>query len=350
VEAITVLGLEIAYERRGRGTPVVLLHSGASDHREWRRQLDALADEFDLVAWDAPGNGASDDPPPDWRMPEYADCLAAFAAALGLDRPHVVGLSFGGTLALEVYCRHPELPRSLVLASAYAGWAGSLPPEVVAARLEAVERDLELPPEQLTARWLPDLLTEQAPQQLREELTEIMVAFHPGGARPMVHAMAEADLRDVLPTIGVPTLLLYGDADVRSPRELAETLHAAIPGSALTFVPNAPHMLNMEAAEAVNEALLASSERRCGCSSSTTTSSSCRRRGRARTRRWRSSSGRPTGSGWPQGSSATTASTCSRSRGTTTSTGSSAGATEAGSPSTSRTTAGTSSSRAGGDA
>ena len=130
--------LEIAYERAGKGPALLLLHGGASDHREWRRQRDALCDEFTVVAWDAPGCGQSSDPPESFRLPDYADCLAGFIAALDLERPHVFGLSFGGGLALELYRRHPALPRSLILASAYAGWAGSLPAGVVEQRLRQV--------------------------------------------------------------------------------------------------------------------------------------------------------------------------------------------------------------------
>jgi pimeloyl-ACP methyl ester carboxylesterase len=250
METIDVLGLRIAFERRGDGPPVLLLHGGVSDHREWRRQLDALADAFTLVAWDAPGNGASDDPPPTWRMPEYADCLAAFAAALGLVRPHVVGLSFGGTLALELYRRHQGVPRSLVLASAYAGWRGSLPPEVVAERLAGIERAVARPPDELARGFVSTLLSEAAAPGLAEELLEIIRGFHPAGALTMAHAMAEADLRDVLPRISVPTLLLYGDADARSSLAIAGELHAAIPRSELVVLPGAPHQCNIEGADA----------------------------------------------------------------------------------------------------
>ena len=68
-------------------------------------------------------------------MAGYADCLAGFVNALGLERPHVAGLSFGGALALELSHRHPAIPMTLILASAYAGWAGSLPAEVAEKRL-----------------------------------------------------------------------------------------------------------------------------------------------------------------------------------------------------------------------
>jgi pimeloyl-ACP methyl ester carboxylesterase len=63
-----------------------------------------------------------------------------------------------------------------------------------------------------------------------------------------------SDLRDALPRIHVPTLLIYGENDVRAPRTVAEHLHAAIPGSTLVVVPNAGHVVNIEAPEAFNAA------------------------------------------------------------------------------------------------
>jgi pimeloyl-ACP methyl ester carboxylesterase len=254
--AIVRLGsLEIAFERQGEGSPLVLLHGGVSDSREWHRQLDDLSDAFDVVAWDAPGCGRSSDPPPQFLMPDYADCLARFIDTLDLRRPHVAGLSFGGTLALELYRQHPGLPRTLTLASSYTGWAGSLPPEAVTERVDAVTKDSHMTGAEFAARWLPTLLTDDAPAELVDELRAIIADFHPQGARTMARAMAMADLRDVLPHIDVPTLLLYGDADVRSPLTVAEELHARVPASTLVVLPSVGHQLNMEAADQFNSAL-----------------------------------------------------------------------------------------------
>ena len=255
LDEIQVGSLSIAFEQRGGGPPLLLLHGGVSDSREWRRQLEDLSDAFTVVAWDCPGCGRSSDPPDHFLMADYADCLAEFVDALGLRRPHVVGLSFGGTLALELYRRHPEVPRTLTLASAYTGWAGSLTPDVVAERLETVTRDLHLPGEDFAARWLPTLFTECAPADLVDELRSIIAGFHPHGAGTMAKAMAGADLRDVLPRIEVPTLLLYGDADVRSPLSIAERLRADIPASTLVVLAGVGHQLNMEAADQFNTAL-----------------------------------------------------------------------------------------------
>jgi pimeloyl-ACP methyl ester carboxylesterase len=253
METVEVGGLRVAYRRAGRGPVLVLVHGALGDSRDWRLQLEGLSDELTVVAWDAPGCGASDDPPGTFRLADFADCLAGFVAALGIDRPHLLGLSFGGGLALELYRRHPGLPRSLVLASAYAGWKGSLPPEVVRERVERAERQAGLPPEQWVRGYLPGLFTEAAPPELLEEAAAIMLDARPAGMRAMIRSFADADLRDVLPGIRVPTLLLYGDADRRSPLgTVAADLHREIPGSRLRIMPGAGHAANMEAPERFN--------------------------------------------------------------------------------------------------
>jgi pimeloyl-ACP methyl ester carboxylesterase len=89
MDEIEVQGHRIAYERKGEGPPLLLLHGWPTNSREWLRQIDALSDEFTVVAWDAPGAGRSSDPPETFRLADWADCLAAFVEALGLERPHV---------------------------------------------------------------------------------------------------------------------------------------------------------------------------------------------------------------------------------------------------------------------
>src|SRR5689334_14576738 len=95
-QSANVRSLEIAYRKEGKGQPVVFLHGFFGDHRVWRWQYE-LADQYTVVAWDAPGCGQSSIPPPDFRIPDYADCLASFIQVLKLDRPHIVGNSFGGS-------------------------------------------------------------------------------------------------------------------------------------------------------------------------------------------------------------------------------------------------------------
>jgi pimeloyl-ACP methyl ester carboxylesterase len=219
------------------------------DGRSWRLQVEDLAGEFTVLAWDAPGCGRSSDVPESWRMAEYADAAAAWLDAVGIERPHILGLSWGSSVALELYRRHPDVPASLILASAYAGWAGSLSPDEIAARLESVLAAADLPPEKVLEGW-PGLLSERISPDLLDELKVIWAdnagSRKPGGYRAMARSMAEADLRDVLPRIQVPTLLLYGALDERSPLKVAHALHEQIPKSQLVVIEGAGHLASVE--------------------------------------------------------------------------------------------------------
>ena len=255
MEMIEVDGLRIAYERAGDGPPLILLHGYVGDGpATWRRQIEGLSDEFTVVAWDAPGTGRSSDPPESFGMARYADCLAGFVDRLRLERPHVAGLSFGGALALELYRRHSAIPSTLILASAYAGWGGSLPADVAQQRLQQALVLAKLSPEEFVGRLLPTMFSEATAPEVVEAFGASMRAFHPAGFRAMARASAE-DLRDVLPHINVPTLLVYGDKDVRAPLTVAEDLHAAISGSTLVVLPDTGHACNIEAPEAFNRAV-----------------------------------------------------------------------------------------------
>ncbi len=255
VDRVDVGGLTLAYRRVGHGPPLVLLHGAYEDGRVWSRQMNGLSDEFTVVAWDAPGCGLSDDPPDGFTASDYGDIAAGFLEALRLTASHVLGLSWGSMLALGLYERHPEAVVSLVLASAYAGWAGSLPPDEVQRRIQQVLREVELPPEEFVPDWIPTVLTASAPRELVDEVSAIMHDFHPAGMRVAVQGMGRADYRPVLPRIRVPTLLLYGEEDVRSPVEMGRELQAQIPGSTLVVLPGAPHMGHVETPDQFNDAV-----------------------------------------------------------------------------------------------
>lgn len=250
---VAVGGLDIVYRLAGSGPPLLLLHGGLCDSRVWRHQVHDLATEFTVVAWDAPGCGGSSDPPESFRLPDYADCLAGFLEAIHVQRPHVLGHSFGGGLALELYGRHPGVPRSLVLAGAYAGWAGSLPAGEVTARLQLALEMADRLPLEVDPRSVPGLFSDRMPAQTVDDLAAIMSQVRPVGTRVMARAFAEADLRDTLPQVSVPVLLLHGEADQRAPLSVAEALHAAMPTSRLVVLTGLGHESYLEAPQTFND-------------------------------------------------------------------------------------------------
>jgi len=251
--SVEVDGYSIAYREAGEGVPVVLLHGFLCDSRCWRLQLAGLSDQFRVVAWDAPGAGSSSDPTDPFTTASYARCLAGFLDTIGVESAHMVGLSWGGILAQEFYRLYPKRLRRLVLADTYAGWKGSLPEKVCKERLATCLLDSTGSPDALVAKLLPGLFTDAAPQTLREEMSVIVRQFHPIGFRLMSLSSAEMDTRALLPNITVPTLVLWGDDDRRSPMQVAEQLRSAIPGARLATIPNAGHVSNMEQPDSFND-------------------------------------------------------------------------------------------------
>jgi pimeloyl-ACP methyl ester carboxylesterase len=250
VPHVEVGGFRIAYRCAGSGPPLLLLHGGFGlDSRTWQRQLDDLSNSFTVVAWDAPGCGDSSDPPSSFELGDYADCLAGLGSALGLGPCHVVGVSWGGALALSLCDRHPAAVRSLVLAGAYAGWAGSLPAEEVEQRFTQLQEQVGRPLEEWVPSYLPGMFSPGAPPELADEMLRLMLDVRPGSLLTMLGGMARADLREALPRVQVPTLVLHAEHDVRAPLPVATDLAAAIPGAQLVVIPGAGHVSSMEAPE-----------------------------------------------------------------------------------------------------
>jgi pimeloyl-ACP methyl ester carboxylesterase len=245
-------GLSVAYEQAGHGPVLVLLHGFLFDSRAWRPQIESLSNDFTVIAWDAPGAGQSADPPETFEMGDWADCLAGLLDVAGVGSAHILGLSWGGMLAQEFYRRQPQRVRSLVLADTYAGWRGSLSDEISEERLATCLRDSSLPASELVPKYLPGMHSESATQEIREELALIMSAFHPAGFRLMALSSARSDTRDLLPEIRVPTLLIWGGADARSPLGVAHQIHGAMPGARLAVIPGAGHLSNVEAPDQFN--------------------------------------------------------------------------------------------------
>lgn len=256
--SVDVEGLNIHYDQRGAGPDVALFHGIGGNTRLWRYQLEGLSDSFRVTAWDTPGYGGSDDPDgDDWTMADYARIAAGFLDALGIERAHIVGQSWGGVLVQELYCGYPERFRSLTLSDTTAG-GGSRPAEEREATLRARLAALEsMTPAQLASQRVQALLMPDAPAQLVAEVESVLAEIRPPGYRMAAIALANADTRAVHASVSVPTLVIAGDHDQITSPERSRELHAAIPGSRLVIIENAGHLACVERAELYNATLRA---------------------------------------------------------------------------------------------
>ncbi len=242
---VAVRGVRIAYDRAGAGPPLVLMHGIAGNASAWRTQMDNLSDAYDVIAWDAPGYGRSDDPPGDWPMAEYAEYLAGFLDALGIAQTHLLGQSWGGVLAQQFYGAYPARVRSLILSDTTLGGDATRPDSEtrlqgrlhIAATMTAAE---------FARVRAPQLLAPNPPAAVFAEVEAMLAGTHMAGFRSAAIALAHADTRAVLPRIAVPTLVLCGEHDQVTPPVLGTRLIDVIPGARLVIFPGAGHLGNME--------------------------------------------------------------------------------------------------------
>ncbi|MEX2511952.1 MAG: alpha/beta hydrolase [Cyclobacteriaceae bacterium] len=254
IDNLQVNGINISYRRVGNGPPLMFIHGGAADSRTWTPQLEALSDQFTVIAWDEPGAGKSSDVPDNFKLCDYADCFAGLITQLDLAPVHLVGLSWGSTISLELYKRHPQLVRTMILAGGYTGWKGSLGEEEAHARLAGARKMLSAPDNQFDPT-IPGLFAGGPPTKFVPLLNAMAADLRPRSLQTVVEIMKKTDLNHVLPTITVPTLLMWGELDVRSPLRIAKEFELKIPNSHLVIIPDCGHVINLQAPEAFNEAV-----------------------------------------------------------------------------------------------
>ena len=237
---VLVDGMRIAYRRRGHGAPLVLFHGAFEDSRAWDTEIDRLSNHLDVIAWDAPGCGSSEDVPAGWNDADWADVSAGFIAALGLTRPVVAGFSLGSVIALLLARDHPASVGGLVLVGAYAGWGGSLGTRDFAERVAAARFTIDHPVEEWADGFLDSVFAPDCPPQRRALARSLLDDWRPHTTEALLRIMVK-DLRPGLPGVSAPTVIVRGAADMRSPRSASLELCDLLPRARLVEIAGAGH-------------------------------------------------------------------------------------------------------------
>jgi len=237
---VVVGGVRIAYQRRGSGDPLVLFHGAFEDSRAWADELERLSPHVDVIAWDAPGCGASDDVPEGWSETDWADAASGFLTALDLTAPAVAGLSLGSILALLLARDHPPSVGGLVLIGAYAGWGGSLDAESLAQRIASARFTMDHPVEEWADDFLDSVFAPDAPPQRRAQVRSLIEDWRPATTAALLRVMVQ-DLRPGLSAIRTPTVVVRGTADERSPRSASLELCELLPDARFVEIADAGH-------------------------------------------------------------------------------------------------------------
>lgn len=238
----------------GEGSPVLFLHGIGSSAASFGAQLDAFADRYHVLAWDAPGYAGSEDRETPPGMDGYADAAARVLDTCGAVPAHVVGTSWGGVIAVRMALRHPGHVRSLVLADSTRG-SGSDATKAAAMRKRPDEL-AHLGAVDFAAARAQRLLSPNAPDELVARVARGMAeAIRLPGYAHAAEAMAETDHGSALAGIDVPTLVLVGDHDRVTPPEESRRIAAAIPRAEFDILGHAGHLSHMEQPDAFNHRL-----------------------------------------------------------------------------------------------
>jgi pimeloyl-ACP methyl ester carboxylesterase len=266
---VAIDGRRVNVIELGSGPPIVFVHGLSGSWQNWLEQLPVFARDHRVVAFDLPGFGASEMPADEISISGYARFVDALYDALGIDTAAVVGNSMGGFIGSELAIRFPARVERLVLVSAagltvehqrherglvvlktldrrlaaYAGWLGSKS-DALARRPRARRMIFGL------VVHRPDLL----PAPLVAE--QIRGSGKPGFV-PALDALTSYPIRDRLPQIACPTLIVWGTEDHLVPVRDADEFARLIPNSRKVVWRQTGHMAMLERPAAFNGLLAA---------------------------------------------------------------------------------------------
>ncbi|MGD8405383.1 MAG: alpha/beta hydrolase [Anaerolineales bacterium] len=253
-------GTQLYYEVKGNGHPLLLVHAGVADSRMWETQFEAFSKEFKVIRFDLRGFGRSNMPSGSFSNREDIKALLDF---LGIESVYLLGISFGGLIALDFTLAHPEYVNALVLGAPSV--SGASPSERVRQFWDeedaALEKDdLEGATEINLRLWVdgPHRESNQVSADVRELVREMQLNIF---RKEIPDDVEEIDLEppaiERLGEVEVPVQIMVGDLDLEEKLGLVDKLTEEISDCRKVVIPGVAHMLNMEKPEVFNRSVLA---------------------------------------------------------------------------------------------
>lgn len=238
-------------------SPLLFLHGVGGGHHAWERQLPYFAKiGYPSHAWDQPGYG--DSPMVEsYDLEQVSAALLRLVAALGNEPVVLVGHSMGGLVAQEVYARHPEAVKALVLSftsPAFAGGDSEFTKQFIAARIAPLDQGQSMA--DIAARLMPTMRGSRSDPSGLALAQKIMSGIRTDTYRKAVQFLTTFDRRKELADIKVPTLLIAGSDDRTAPPKVMEKMAQKIPGAEFVLLDGCGHLGPMDQPDEFNAALL----------------------------------------------------------------------------------------------
>jgi pimeloyl-ACP methyl ester carboxylesterase len=221
---------------------ILFIHGAGGGQYTWSYQKTFFEKRFNPIVLELPGHGASEGEGEE-EIVRYAGHVTSFLKALGLSRVFLVGHSMGGAITQTVALKHPEVLKGIVL----VGTGARL--KVLPLILDGIRTNFEE-----TVRKINELcFFQKASPLLMERSLAGLMQCRPEVLYGDYLACDQFDIMNEIEKIDLPTLILCGQEDGMTPVKYSQFLLQRIKGSRLEILPDAGHMLMMEAAELFNE-------------------------------------------------------------------------------------------------
>ncbi|KQU35904.1 MULTISPECIES: alpha/beta fold hydrolase [unclassified Rhodococcus (in: high G+C Gram-positive bacteria)] len=260
--------IDLHYQDRGEGAPVVLIHGWPLNERSWEPQIVALLDAgHRVVTYDRRGFGSSSQPESGYDYDTFAADLSVLLETLDLRDVTLVGFSMGGGEVVRYLAKYgSDRIAKAVLAGAVPPYLyksednpdGGLDDETIAGFENGVEEDRNA----FLDGFATNFFSANGELKVSEEDRQYAVDMAAEASTPAIlgciEAFARTDFREDMPKIDVPTLVIHGDADAIVPFEVSgKRSHEAIANSTLVLVEGGPHGFNTSHPDRFNQELLA---------------------------------------------------------------------------------------------
>ena len=244
--------LNVSVEGRDGGPTVMLSNSLGTTMQMWEPQMRALTQLFRVIRYDRRGHGKSNVPPGPYSIARFGRDVIAILDDLNIDKVHWCGLSMGGMVGQWLGANAPERLGKIVLANTTCHYPD---PTNWHNRIKAVkEGGIATVADTIIAGWLTADFREREPQ-IAERLKAMLCATPVEGYLASCEALSTLDLRELLPTIKSPTLVIAGRHDMSTPIAAGELIRSNIPGASLTIL-DAAHLSNIEQPHAFTDAVV----------------------------------------------------------------------------------------------
>ncbi|MGW2150828.1 alpha/beta fold hydrolase [Nonomuraea bangladeshensis] len=226
----------------GSGVPLVLVHGGESDRTQYATLRSYLGPGIRAISYDQRDSGITVNPPIPYTMGDLADDLADLLDALGLQRAHLLGTSFGGAVVQHTAIRHPERVASLVLIATTPSFA--LCPQKVGELFDMAHDDRQ--------KAVKDyFVTPEGRADLHNRAAQTLAYRDPDKADRRHAAARQHEVRDRLEEITAPTLIVHGTQDLLAPYSGALLMKERIPNARLRSIEDGRHAIAMEFAQPI---------------------------------------------------------------------------------------------------